>query len=155
MALQNLNKPKNYSILDSSSITKLTLKLIKRGKKKQVLNLFKDILELLKTNNSTNTTFLTLIDNALINVMPFVQLKTVKKGATSLQFPASLQSKQQLNIAMKWLITAAEKRNEKSFALKFFKEITEAANFQGNAVQLKLEQHKSALNQKRFLYFRK
>lgn len=155
MELQNLKKPKNYSILDSESIQKLTLKLIKRGKKKQVLTIFKDIMELLKKNNSKKNNLLSLIDKALINVQPFIQLKTLKRGNTSIQVPTLVTQKQQQNLAIKWLINAANKRNDKDFSNKFVKELTDASNHQGNAVNFKVDLHKTALNQKRFLYFRK
>lgn len=155
MELQNLKKPKNYSILDATTIQKLTLKLIKKGEKKQVLTIFKEIMDVLKKNNAKKINLLTLIDNALINVQPFIQLKTLKRGNTSIQVPTLITQKQQQNLAIKWLINAANKRNDKDFSVKFVKELTDASNFQGNAVNLKIDLHKTALNQKRFLYFRK
>lgn len=157
MELQNLkNLNKTYSILDSTHINKITLKLIKRGQKKQVLTILQNIVEALKKQPaSENSNILTLLNNALTNTMPFVQLKSLKKGSTSVQVPAPLTQKQQLNLAIKWLIIAANKRNDNTFAVKLLKELTDASKKQGQAIQLKLDQHKTALNQKRFLYFRK
>lgn len=159
MELQNLKKiNKPYSILDSTYIDKITLKLIKQGQKKQVFNILHTIVETLKkteTNETNSMTTVELLQKALTNVMPFVQLKSLKKGSTSVQIPATLTQKQQLNLAIKWLIIAAKKRNDHKFTVKFLKELQDASKKQGQAIQLKIDQHKTALNQKRFLYFRK
>lgn len=83
MELQNLKKiNKPYSILDSTYIDKITLKLIKQGQKKQVFNILHNLVETLKkteTNETNSMTTVELLQKALTNVMPFVQLKSLKK----------------------------------------------------------------------------
>lgn len=158
MELQNLKKTKKiYSILDSAYIDKITLKLIKQGQKKQVFNILHNLVQSLKETSTTsnNITATSLLNTAINNVMPFVQLKSLKKGSTSIQIPTTLTQKQQLNLAIKWLVIGANKRNDHKFTVKFLKELQDASKKQGQAIQLKMDQHKTALNQKRFLYFRK
>jgi ribosomal protein S7 len=155
MELQNLKQIKQYSIIDSTNIQKIVLKLLKCGKKQQILNILTQILQNLKKTAKAQRTFLTLLNTAIINLYPFVQLRNFKKGTTVLQIPATLSKKQQLNIAITWLIKATHQRSDVQFYTKLLKELQDITKYQGSAIQTKIEHHKIALNQKRFLYFRK
>ena len=99
-------------------------------------------------------TALEIWKDALSNVMPHVEVRSRRVGGATFQIPMQIRPDRKISTAMKWLISFARKRNEKSMALKLASEILAAAKEEGAAVKKRTDTHKMAEANKAFSHFR-
>ena len=95
-----------------------------------------------------------VLDSALENVRPSVEVKSRRVGGATYQVPVEVRSSRQNALAMRWLVDAARKRGEKSMALKLAGELMDAAEKKGSAVKKREDTHKMADANKAFAHFR-
>jgi small subunit ribosomal protein S7 len=86
--------------------------------------------------------------------MPHVEVRSRRVGGATFQIPMQIRPDRKISTAMKWLISFARKRNEKSMALKLASEILAAAKEEGAAVKKRTDTHKMAEANKAFSHFR-
>ncbi|MDD3609041.1 MAG: 30S ribosomal protein S7 [Halothiobacillaceae bacterium] len=95
-----------------------------------------------------------LVERALENVSPAVEVKSRRVGGATYQVPVEVRSVRRTSLAMRWLIDAARKRGEKSMALKLAGELMDAAENRGAAVKKREDTHRMAEANKAFAHFR-
>jgi len=95
-----------------------------------------------------------VLDSALDNVRPSVEVKSRRVGGATYQVPVEVRASRQNALAMRWLVDAARKRGEKSLALKLAGELMDAAEKRGSAVKKREDTHKMAEANKAFAHFR-
>ena len=95
-----------------------------------------------------------VLDAALDNVRPSVEVKARRVGGATYQVPVEVRSSRQNALAMRWLVDAARRRGEKSMALKLAGELMDAAEKRGSAVKKREDTHKMAEANKAFAHFR-
>ena len=95
-----------------------------------------------------------VLDAALENVRPSVEVKSRRVGGATYQVPVEVRSSRQNALAMRWLVDAARRRGEKSMALKLAGELMDAAEKRGSAVKKREDTHKMADANKAFAHFR-
>jgi small subunit ribosomal protein S7 len=95
-----------------------------------------------------------ILDMALDNVRPSVEVKSRRVGGATYQVPVEVRASRQNALAMRWLVDAARKRGEKSMALKLAGELMDAAEKRGSAVKKREDTHKMADANKAFAHFR-
>lgn len=95
-----------------------------------------------------------ILDLALDNVRPSVEVKSRRVGGATYQVPVEVRASRQNALAMRWLVDAARKRGEKSMALKLAGELMDAAEKRGSAVKKREDTHKMAEANKAFAHFR-
>ena len=95
-----------------------------------------------------------VLDVALDNVRPSVEVKSRRVGGATYQVPVEVRASRQNALAMRWLVDAARKRGEKSMALKLAGELMDAAEKRGSAVKKREDTHKMADANKAFAHFR-
>jgi len=95
-----------------------------------------------------------VLDAALENVRPSVEVKSRRVGGATYQVPVEVRASRQNALAMRWLVDAARKRGEKSMALKLAGELMDAAEKRGSAVKKREDTHKMAEANKAFAHFR-
>jgi len=95
-----------------------------------------------------------VLDTALDNVRPSVEVKSRRVGGATYQVPVEVRASRQNALAMRWLVDAARKRGEKSMALKLAGELMDAAEKRGSAVKKREDTHKMAEANKAFAHFR-
>jgi small subunit ribosomal protein S7 len=95
-----------------------------------------------------------VLDAALENVRPSVEVKSRRVGGATYQVPVEVRSSRQNALAMRWLVDAARKRGEKSMALKLAGELMDASEKKGSAVKKREDTHKMADANKAFAHFR-
>ena len=95
-----------------------------------------------------------VLDAALDNVRPSVEVKSRRVGGATYQVPVEVRSSRQNALAMRWLVDAARRRGEKSMALKLAGELMDAAEKRGSAVKKREDTHKMAEANKAFAHFR-
>ena len=92
--------------------------------------------------------------DALDNIRPVVEVKSRRVGGATYQVPVEIRPARRQALAMRWIVDAARKRNEKSMHLRLAAELQDASQKKGNAVRKKEEVHKMAESNKAFSHFR-
>lgn len=95
-----------------------------------------------------------VLEAALDNVRPSVEVKSRRVGGATYQVPVEVRSSRQNALAMRWLVDASRRRGEKSMALKLAGELMDAAEKRGSAVKKREDTHKMADANKAFAHFR-
>jgi small subunit ribosomal protein S7 len=95
-----------------------------------------------------------LLEQAMDNVRPAVEVKSRRVGGATYQVPVEVRSMRRNSLAMRWLIDAARKRSEKSMALRLAGELMDAADARGSAVKKKEDTHRMAEANKAFSHYR-
>ena len=97
---------------------------------------------------------LALLDQAMENVRPIVEVKSRRVGGATYQVPVEVRPSRRNSLAMRWMIDAARKRSEKSMALRLAGELLDAADARGSAVKKKEDTHRMAEANKAFSHYR-
>jgi small subunit ribosomal protein S7 len=97
---------------------------------------------------------LEVLDAALENVRPAVEVKSRRVGGATYQVPVEVRPSRRNALAMRWLIDAARKRSEKSMVGRLAGELLEASEQRGSAVKKKEEVHRMAEANKAFSHYR-
>ena len=125
------------------------------GKKSVAFKIFYDAIDIVEERNQDEEkTALEIWKEALSNVMPHVEVRSRRVGGATFQIPMQIRRDRKVSLAMKWLISFARKRNEKSMALRLANEILAAAKEEGAAVKKRVDTHKMAEANKAFSHFR-
>lgn len=97
---------------------------------------------------------LSVLNDALDNVRPAVEVKARRVGGATYQVPVEVRPVRQNALAMRWVIDASRKRGEKSMARKLAGELMDAAEKRGAAVKKREDTHRMAEANRAFAHFR-
>jgi small subunit ribosomal protein S7 len=100
------------------------------------------------------TKALEVLELALENVKPVVEVKSRRVGGATYQVPIEVRPVRRQTLAMRWVIEAARKRSEKSMAHRLAHELIDAADNRGTAVKKKEDTHRMAEANKAFSHYR-
>lgn len=96
-----------------------------------------------------------VLDEALKNVSPTLEVKSRRVGGANYQVPLQVRAERRLQLAFRWVLTAARGRKGKPMAEKLAFELMEAAQNQGEAVKKKLDVQRMAEANRAFAHFAK
>jgi small subunit ribosomal protein S7 len=105
-------------------------------------------------NNADDGRAIEVLEQALENVKPFVEVKSRRVGGATYQVPVEVRPTRRQSLAMRWVIDAARKRGEKSMAQRLANELMEAADNRGAAVKKREDTHRMAEANKAFSHYR-
>ena len=97
---------------------------------------------------------LAILNKALENVKPKVEVKSRRVGGATYQVPVEVKSDRQISLAMRWIIEAARKRNENSMTKKLAGELMDASENRGSSIKKREDTIKMAEGNKAFSHFR-
>ena len=97
---------------------------------------------------------LALVEKALANVAPAVEVKSRRVGGATYQVPVEVRSSRRMALAMRWVIESARKRGENTMPRKLAAELMEASESRGGAVKKREETHRMAEANKAFSHYR-
>ena len=148
--------PKRYVLPDpkfrDTTVTKFVNNLMLQGKKSLSYSIFYGALELVEKRTQENG--LETWKKALNNVMPSVEVKSRRVGGATFQVPTEVRPERRQSLGMKWLISYARRRGEKTITERLAGEIIAAAKGEGAAVKKKDDTHRMADANKAFSHFR-
>ena len=136
-------------------VTRFVNMMMWDGKKSIAFKVFYDaiaIVEEKKTDEEKSA--LEVWKDALSNIMPHVEVRSRRVGGATFQIPMQIRPDRKISTAIKWMISYARKRNEKSMAQRLASEILAAAKEEGAAVKKRVDTHKMAEANKAFSHFR-
>jgi small subunit ribosomal protein S7 len=151
------SKPKKRIILpdpkfNDTLVTRFVNNMMYDGKKSTAYSIFYNAVEIVETK--TKESGLDTWKKALNNVMPSVEVKSRRVGGANFQVPTEVRAERKIALGMKWLISYARRRGEKTMQEKLAGEIISAAKGEGAAVKKKEDTHKMAEANKAFSHFR-
>jgi len=136
-------------------VTRFVNNLMWDGKKSVAFKVFYDALDIVEQKNQDEEkTSLQIWKDALSNVMPQVEVRSRRVGGATFQIPSQIRPDRKVSIAIKWMISYARKRNEKSMAQRLAGEVLAAAKEEGAAVKKRIDVHKMADANKAFSHLR-
>jgi small subunit ribosomal protein S7 len=130
--------PRYGSELASKIINKLMLK----GKKSVAQRLLYEAVDIVA--KKTEKEPLEIIDQAIDNIRPRVEVRSKRVGGATYQVPHEVSRKRQQTMAIRWLIDMARSKRGKPMARRLADELFDAFNNQGAAVTKKENTHKMA-----------
>ncbi|MHB1679346.1 MAG: 30S ribosomal protein S7 [bacterium] len=133
-------------------VQKFINKIMYDGKKSIAEGLFYRSLEIIqeKTKEDGFKIFKQAIDNA----KPVLEVKARRVGGSNYQVPIEVRSDRKLYLAIRWIVTYARMRTEKSMEENLALEILDAANNKGGSIKKKEDTFKMAEANKAFAHFR-
>lgn len=133
-------------------VTKFVNNLMWDGKKNAAYSIFYSALEVVEKRTKENG--LDIWKKALENVTPAVEVRSRRVGGSTFQIPTPVRDSRKQSLAMKWLISYARSRNEKSMGEKLASEIIAASKEEGGAFKKKEDVHRMAEANKAFSHFK-
>ncbi len=139
-------------IYNSKLVTKIINTIMKDGKKGIAQTIFYDAMNIVK--EKTNSDSMEVLDKALENIMPQLEVKSRRVGGANYQVPIEVKADRKQALGIRWLINYARLRGGHSMAENLANEIIDASNGTGAAVKKREETHRMAEANKAFAHYR-
>jgi len=136
----------------SEMLTKFMNLLMLSGKKSVAEGIVYGALDLIGGKGHEEP--LDVLSKALENVQPRVEVKSRRVGGATYQVPIEVRPARRSALAMRWLIEAARKRNERTMSAKLAGELLDAFEGRGAANKKREDVHKMADANKAFSHYR-
>jgi small subunit ribosomal protein S7 len=134
------------------TVAKFMNVVMERGKKSTAERIFYGALDL--AAQRSNEDGLVVFKRALDNVRPAVEVRSRRVGGANYQVPVEVRPLRRSSLAMRWMVTAARARGEKSMVERLANEILEAAANRGGAVKKREDTHRMAEANRAFAHYR-
>ena len=129
-------------IYNSKVVTKLINNIMLDGKKSVAQKIVYGAFDIIKEKEQKDP--LEVFETALNNIMPVLEVKARRVGGATYQVPLEIRAERRQTLGLRWLVTYARKRNEKTMAEKLAGEIIDATNQNGGAYKKKEDTHRMA-----------
>ncbi|NJO12745.1 MAG: 30S ribosomal protein S7 [Gammaproteobacteria bacterium] len=140
---------------NSEMLAKFMNVVMKRGKKSAAERIMYGALDrIVEKTGKPEPEAMQLLQLALDNVKPVVEVKSRRVGGATYQVPVEVRSSRRQTLAMRWMIEAARARSEKSMAHRLAHELMDAAENRGTAVRKREDTHRMAEANKAFAHYR-
>lgn len=136
----------------SIMLTKFMNMIMESGKKSIAEGIVYGALDVIE--NKGHSVPLDILSRALENVQPRVEVKSRRVGGATYQVPVEVRPSRRMALAMRWLIDASRKRNERTMAAKLAGELMDAFDGKGNAAKKREDTHRMAEANKAFSHYR-
>jgi small subunit ribosomal protein S7 len=139
-------------VYQSTVVTNFVNGLMRKGKRSVAENIFYFSMDLIE--QKTGNKGIEVFEKALENVKPVLEVKSRRVGGATYQVPVEIRPDRRKALAIRWIITYAKDRSEKTMAERLAAEFIAASNNDGSAVKKKIDTHKMAEANRAFAHFR-
>jgi small subunit ribosomal protein S7 len=139
-------------IYNSRLVTLLISRILKSGKKSLAQRIVYKSLEIISAKTEENPVL--VLEKAVKNVTPQVEVKARRVGGSTYQVPIEIRAYRGTNVSLKWITEFSRARAGKTMSFKLANEIMDAAKEAGNSIRKKEQTHKMAEANKAFAHFR-
>ena len=137
---------------DSQTVSKFINVLMLQGKKSTAERIFYGAMDLVEARAAQPG--VNVFKQALNNLKPVVEVKSRRVGGATYQVPVEVRPERAQALAIRWLITAARARSEKTMAGRLSGELMDASQNRGNAVKKREDTHRMAEANRAFSHYR-
>ena len=139
-------------VYESLLVTQIQNRILTRGKRTLAESIVYDALK--KVGEKTGKEPLVILKKAVDNIKPLLEVRSRRVGGATYQVPVEVQSRRSTTLAIRWMVTFARKRKERSMADRLAGEILDASGGAGAAVKRREDMHKMAEANKAFAHYR-
>ncbi|MFA7090319.1 MAG: 30S ribosomal protein S7 [Arcobacteraceae bacterium] len=139
-------------IYNSKVITKFVNAIMVDGKKSTAEKIMYGAIANL--DNRGEDKGIDLFEKAIENVKPLLEVRSRRVGGATYQVPVEVRAVRRQTLALRWLIDASRKRNERTMVERLANELFEAANERGSSFKKKEDMHRMAEANKAFAHYR-
>jgi small subunit ribosomal protein S7 len=136
----------------STSVTKFINTLMLDGKKSTAERIFYDAMRTVE--EKTGQPAINVFKQALNNAKPVLEVKSRRVGGATYQVPVEVRPERRNALAMKWLVTFARARGDKSMSERLASELIAASRNEGSTIKKKDDTHRMAEANKAFAHYR-
>ncbi|MGL4239869.1 MAG: 30S ribosomal protein S7 [Beijerinckiaceae bacterium] len=140
--------PKFHDIV----VTKFMNSVMYEGKKSVAESIVYGAFDIIEGKTKQNP--IEVFRSALENVAPAIEVRSRRVGGATYQVPVEVRIERRQALAIRWIITAARGRNDKTMVDRLSGELMDAANNRGNAVKKREDTHKMAEANRAFAHYR-
>lgn len=133
-------------------VTKFMNSIMYEGKKSVAETIVYGAFEQVETRMKSSP--LDVFKQALENVAPAIEVRSRRVGGATYQVPVEVRMERRQALAIRWIITAARGRNDKTMVERLSAELMDAANNRGNAVKKREDTHRMAEANRAFSHYR-
>jgi small subunit ribosomal protein S7 len=133
-------------------VTKFMNSIMYDGKKSAAEAIVYGALDMIEGKTKQNP--INVFQQALDNVMPSLEVRSRRVGGATYQVPVEVRIDRRQALGIRWLITSARGRNEKTMMERLSAELLDASNSRGNAVKKREDTHKMAEANRAFSHYR-
>jgi len=139
-------------IYKSEVVAKLINKVMLKGKKSLAERICYTAFDIIRAKTKREP--LEVLEQALKNVMPVLEVKARRVGGANYQVPVEVRPERRQTLGIRWLVQYARERTGKSMAERLAAEIMDAAAGTGGAVKKKEDTHRMAEANRAFAHYR-
>ncbi len=136
----------------SKVLTKFINKIMYDGKKSTAEKIIYSALDIIGSRGER--TGIEVFNVAIDNVKPIIEVKSRRVGGATYQVPVEVRPVRQLSLAIRWLVDASRKRNERTMAERLANELMDASSDKGSAFKKKEDTYRMAEANKAFAHYR-
>jgi len=140
------------AVYGSPLVTQVINKVMLDGKKSIAEQIVYEALETVGTK--TGRPPVEVLEQAVKTVTPVLEVRGRRVGGANYQVPVEVPQRRARTLAVRWLVTYARDRREKSMGTKLANEILDALNQQGGAFKRKDDVYRMAQANKAFAHYR-
>ena len=133
-------------------LSKFMNSIMHAGKKSVAETIVYGALDIIE--NKTKQSPLAIFQQALDNVMPAIEVRSRRVGGATYQVPVEVRTSRRQALGIRWIISAARDRNEKTMTERLSAELLDASNNRGSAVKKREDTHKMAEANRAFSHYR-
>lgn len=137
---------------NSKLVSRFVSILLKDGKKSAAEKIFYGALDILK--DKTGSDPLKIFKSAVDNVKPTLEVKPRRVGGATYQIPMEVRPHRKIALALRWIVTYARGRKEKTMRERLAGELLDAYNNTGSSVKKKEDTHRMAEANRAFAHYR-
>ena len=139
-------------LYNSKLVTKLVNNVMYDGKKGVAQKIVYDAFKVVEEKSGKGA--LEAFTAALDNIMPVLEVKARRVGGSTYQVPMEGRAERRQTLGLRWLVSYARSRGEKTMADRLAGEIVDAVNGTGGAVKKREETHRMAEANKAFAHYK-
>lgn len=136
----------------SKLVTKLINQIMLDGKKGKAQAICYGAFDIIREKTGKDP--LEVFDQAMKNVMPILEVKARRVGGATYQVPVEVRADRRTTLGIRWIVSFARNRGEKTMKERLAAEIMDAANNIGASVKKREDTHKMAEANKAFAHYR-
>ena len=107
-----------------------------------------------KVEEKTGKPAIEVFEEAMNNVMPALEVKARRIGGATYQVPIEIRPERRQTLGLRWLVSYARARSERTMQERLAGEILDACNNAGGAFKKKEDTHRMAEANRAFSHYR-
>ena len=133
-------------------VTKLVNQVMLDGKRGTAQKACYGAFDIIK--DKTGREPLEVFEEAMNNIMPVLEVKARRVGGATYQVPIEIRPERRQTLGLRWLVSYARARSERTMQERLAGEILDACNNAGGAFKKKEETHRMAEANRAFAHYR-